>query len=234
MAITIHELSHGYVAYKLGDNTAKSMGRLTLNPIKHIDILGLAMIVLVGFGWAKPVPVDMHNFKHPKWHMAITAAAGPISNLILAVIAAFIFMLMPSLHEGYSFLAMLPELNMTFPEYAARFDGFVRAAPDFYSQPPIITLILHRMVLINVYLAIFNLLPIPPLDGSKVLFSLLPEKHYYTLMRYERFGMIFLIVLIFSGRFLNVDIFGIVIGNPAMSLLTAISEFAYNVTSVFA
>lgn len=213
IAITIHELSHGFIAYKLGDNTAKEMGRLTLNPIKHIDIIGLAMIVLIGFGWAKPVPVDMSKFKHPKWGMALTALAGPVSNVLLAFIVAFIFMLIPAPYGG--------------------FNAFDTAFTQNAGELPIITLIIHRLILINVFLAVFNILPIPPLDGSKVVFSLLPEKHYFTLMRYERYGMILLLILIFSGTFLSVDIFNIIIQRPAIALLVEIANFAHNFALFF-
>ena len=168
ICITIHELAHGYIAYKLGDSTAKNEGRLTLNPIKHIDPMGLLMMIVFRFGWAKPVPVNMYNFKNPKTGMAITAIAGPISNILLAGLVLLLYGLLYRVIIGFG-------------------DG---------GQ------MLLEMMIITAYiscaLAIFNLIPIPPLDGSKVLFSLLPEKQYFTLMRYERFGMIILLLLIFT------------------------------------
>jgi len=168
LCITIHELSHGFTAYRLGDRTAKDMGRLTLNPIKHIDPIGLLMMIIFRFGWAKPVPVNMYTFKHPKRYMAVTALAGPLSNIIMALVAMFI----------YGLLAMRI--------------GFMPStvASEFVRD------LLLNIIGFNIMLAVFNMLPIPPLDGSKILFSLLPEKNYYTLMRYERFGMILLIVAI--------------------------------------
>ena len=211
ICITVHELAHGYTAYKLGDNTAKDMGRLTLNPVKHIDIVGLAMILLVGFGWAKPVPVNMQNFKHPKAYMAVTAFAGPLSNIILAFIVMFVFMLLPYPYGGYTALVGV----------------FIS------DNMPIITMIIFRMALLNVMLAIFNLLPIPPLDGSKVLFSLLPDNIYNIVMKYERFGMIAILLLVFSGRFLSIDVFGILIRQPAMTVFFWITEFTQNVIGFF-
>ena len=189
ICITIHELAHGYIAYRLGHNTAKQMGRLTLNPIKHIDLVGLVMILLVGFGWAKPVPVNMRNFKHPKWYMAITAIAGPLSNIILAVFVILVLVLLPM------------------------------------TTPVIVRTIVNRMAFLSVILAIFNLLPIPPLDGSKVLFSLLPNDKYNKLMQYERFGMILIIALLFSGRFLEFDIFTNIVILPAWVMFSNIYEF---------
>jgi len=165
--ITFHELSHGFVAYRLGDNTAKSKGRLTLNPIKHIDVLGLICMAFMGFGWAKPVPVNMNNFKNPKSGMAIVALAGPVSNIVLAVVVLIIsFFFVPATDTGLIWN---------------------------------IWLILQRFTILSIGLAIFNIIPIPPLDGSKVLFSFLREDTYYNLMRYERYGMILLILLIWSG-----------------------------------
>jgi len=189
ICITIHELAHGYIAYRLGDNTAKQMGRLTLNPIKHIDLVGLVMILLVGFGWAKPVPVNMRNFKYPKWYMAITAFAGPLSNIILAVFVILVLVLLPM------------------------------------TTPGIVLTIVYRMAFLSIVLAIFNLLPIPPLDGSKVLFSLLPNDKYNKLMQYERFGMIIIIALLFSGRFLGFDIFDRIIIAPAEAIFFRIYVF---------
>ena len=175
LCITFHELAHGYTAYRLGDNTAKDMGRLTLNPIKHIDVFGLLMMVIFRFGWAKPVPVDMRNFKNPRTGMAITAIAGPLSNILLAVVTLFIL--------GLLYIPL---------------GGLRGGAP----QSVILDLI-ERTAYLNVALAMFNLLPIPPLDGSKVLFSFLSDNMYYKLMRYERFGFILLIILVnttfFSG-----------------------------------
>lgn len=164
ICMTIHESSHGLAAYLLGDPTAKSMHRLSLNPLRHIDWFGLAMMFVVGFGWAKPVPVDMRYFKKPKQGMAITALAGPFSNLVLA----FLLMLVCKgmyLSIGYS-----------------------------VGTRGIFTFLLTTAVL-SIGLGLFNLIPIPPLDGSKVLGALLPDRAYYMQMHYERYGMLLLILL---------------------------------------
>ncbi len=162
----IHELAHGWVAYKLGDNTAKREGRLTFNPIAHIDLIGMIMILVLGFGYAKPVPVNMNNFKNPKSGMALTALAGPCSNLILAFISIFIYYAL-----GSTAGSLIDYISLFF----------------MYSA------------IINVSLAAFNLLPIPPLDGSKILAGILPNRVYYKYMQYERYAMIALFVLMLSG-----------------------------------
>ncbi len=168
VCITLHELSHGYVAYRLGDPTAKNAGRLTLNPIRHIDPIGLAMMLIAKVGWAKPVPVDMRYFKDPKRGMAITALAGPVSNFVIALAALVLS-------------SALYRLHMT---------GWVGL---------LILCFLANVAVLSVGLGLFNLIPIPPLDGSKVLFSLLPDRAYRTILRYERFVMILVVVLTMSG-----------------------------------
>lgn len=169
VCVTIHETCHGLVAYKLGDPTAKDAGRLSLNPIRHVDLIGLVMLLVCHFGWAKPVPVDARNFKDPKKGMALTALAGPVSNVLLTVV----------LLVAYGLL-YFPLLKMG-------------EAGAFFL----------RLVLTTAYLstalAIFNIIPISPLDGSKVLYSVIPDKAYFTLLRYERYGMGILIVLVATG-----------------------------------
>lgn len=169
VTIVFHELSHGFVAFKLGDPTAQQRGRLTLNPIKHIDIIGLIMLLRFGFGWAKPVPVDMSNFKNPKRGMAITALAGPVANFLLAFAALLIFAIMVKFGVGID----LDNDTMAMPM------EFLTILAD-----------------ISIGLGIFNLIPIPPLDGSKILLSLLPDHMYYNVLRYEQFGMIILFVVL--------------------------------------
>lgn len=164
----IHEFAHAYSAVKLGDPTPKHMGRTTLNPFAHIDGLGSLLILLFGFGWAKPVEVNARNFKNPKGGMALTALAGPISNIIVGFV--FYILLKVSLSLG--------ALTVEFGIY--------------------IFLFFRYIVEINISLAIFNLIPIPPLDGSKILAALLPDRIYYNLMRYERYFSLILIFLIVS------------------------------------
>ena len=166
ICITLHELAHGYVAYRLGDDTAKRAGRLTLNPLRHIDIMGLLMMIVFKFGWAKPVPVNMWKFKNPKKGMAITAAAGPIANLLIALVFLVLYgFLFALLHRPGRSLNWLLEM-------------------------------LYITAYLSVALAIFNIIPIPPLDGSKVLFSCISDRSYTKLMYYERYGMIILLVLV--------------------------------------
>ncbi|MBO6055297.1 MAG: site-2 protease family protein [Oscillospiraceae bacterium] len=168
LCIAVHETCHGLAALALGDDTAKREGRLSLNPLRHIDPVGLLMMVFFHFGWARPVRVNMYRFKNPKAGMAITALAGPVSNIVLCLIGLMI--LYPVSYVSGSSKVM---------QYVLMF--------------------LSELVLISAGLAIFNFFPIPPLDGSKVLFSLLPDRAYAKLMQYERYGMILLVILLLSN-----------------------------------
>jgi Zn-dependent protease len=169
ICIIFHEVSHGYVAYRLGDNTAKNMGRLTFNPIKHLDIVGLLAMMFLHFGWAKPVPIEPGNFKNPKRGMAITALAGPVSNMLLAIAALFLLGLLK-----------LPFINNVVGYY--------------------VLVMIQKVSMLSVWLGIFNILPIPPMDGSKVFFAIASDRTYFKLMRYERYGLIIILLLSVSGR----------------------------------
>lgn len=173
LAIVCHEVSHGYVAWRFGDPTARMLGRLTLNPLKHIDIFGTLMIFFIGIGWAKPVPVVSENLRNPKRDMIWVAAAGPVTNILLATVSAFMLRGLVAISgpaAPESLLAMLVE--------------------------PLI-LMLAFSVYINLLLAIFNMIPVPPLDGGRVLSGLLPNRQAAALSRIEPYGMIVIIALVF-------------------------------------
>lgn len=176
VCIILHECAHGFAADCMGDHTARRNGRLSWNPVRHIDAFGLLMMVTVGVGWAKPVPVDARNFKHPKRGMAITALAGPVSNFLLAAAALFLA----------GVLYRLPLGSMSDALWTA------------YS---FVWMLLVRVAVLSVGLGLFNLIPIPPLDGSKVLFSFLPERIYFFILRYERYVMLAVMLVMWSGVF---------------------------------
>lgn len=176
ISLPVHEFAHGYVAYKLGDPTAKNMGRLTLNPIKHLDLFGAISMVFFGIGWAKPVQINPRNFRNPKAGMAISAAAGPISNLLLALVFMIIQKLMLILFAGVMFTSQ-----------------------SSYALASTILTLLDYLILINISLAIFNLLPIPPFDGSRIANYFLPERIYFQIMNYEQYIMIGVFVLLLTG-----------------------------------
>lgn len=171
LCLTVHEACHGLAAYALGDPTARDRHRLSLNPLRHIDWLGLAMMLAVGFGWAKPVPVDPRYFKRPKQGMALTALAGPVSNLLLALLAVF---LSRELYARGEWMPMGIRVSL-------------------------FQFLLYTLAPLSIGLGLFNLLPIPPLDGSKVLGAFLPDRAFFGLMRYERYGMFLLLALGWFG-----------------------------------
>ena len=196
-SLSVHEFSHGLAAYAVGDKTAKYSGRLSLIPLAHLDPFGAMCLFLFGFGWAKPVPVNPWNFKNKKGGMILTALAGPFSNFLLAFIAMVIYTLLGGLR------------------FSSASFGFTLASV-FYE-------LAYYMIMINLGLGLFNLIPIPPLDGSKVLTAILPERTYFKLMDYERYGFIILIILI------NTPIF-----NSLLNMCqSAVIDFYSNIIGLF-
>ena len=168
-ALTVHELAHGWVAFRLGDPTAKMAGRLTMNPLKHLDPLGVLAFVIMKIGWAKPVPVDPRYFRNPQKDMLLVALAGPGANVLLAIASA-----------------LLARVLVSMP-----------VLPLFVLQPLVGMLV--ASVWINIMLAVFNIIPIPPLDGSKVLMGLLPPEAARSFARIEPFGFFILLALFYTG-----------------------------------
>jgi Zn-dependent protease len=194
ISLGFHEFAHAYVSYKLGDPTARQLGRLTLNPLKHLDPFGTLMLLIsmakgFGFGWAKPVPINPSYYKNHKRGTVLVSLAGPVSNLILAFLFSF-----P--------MAYLVMKNGSVPNQI--FDSSIMLYGDDFSLQTIIFNISRFFYMINIGLAIFNILPIPPLDGSKILTALLPENQYFHLMRYENYiGMAFLAIMLFASWILS-------------------------------
>ena len=182
IALTVHEVCHGLVALWCGDGTARSMGRLSLNPFKHLDPIGFVMLLLLGFGFAKPVQVDPRNLKKPRRDMAFVSAAGPLSNLVLGFVFSLLYFLVAS--------------NLPYGAYfstAAFSDRFLYILVQF----------LQTCTLMNIGLCLFNLIPIPPLDGSKILYAFLPARVVWKIRPYERYGFYILMALLFFGYFSN-------------------------------
>ncbi len=176
IALTVHEVAHGWMAYKLGDPTAKAMGRLTLNPLKHLDPIGTICMLLFRFGWAKPVPIDSRYFKKPKRDVALTALAGPVSNILMAfcgiLIASVLAAIFNKTGVHSSIGGWIQWASISLLQY-------------FYS--------------LNLCLAVFNFLPVPPLDGSRIFLVFLPQKYYFGIMRYERYIQLALLVCLWLG-----------------------------------
>ena len=177
IAMVLHELSHAYVSYRLGDPTPKQTGRLTLNPLKHLDPIGSICLLVLGFGWAKPVQINPNYYKNPKVGTLWVSLAGPGMNFLLAFIGSL----------GVSLIYKITGDSISFQTEAG------------YRAFLYVFRFLYYFMLINIGLGVFNLIPFPPLDGSKVLATILPDRLYYTWMRYERYGQFILMVLLYAG-----------------------------------
>lgn len=198
LALSFHEFSHALAAKLLGDDTAKNAGRLTMNPIKHIEPIGLIMLIIFGLGWAKPVPIRNDKFKNPKLGMTITAFAGPFSNFIMAIAAALILVL----------------LEITIPDREQYYFLFIIFSATAY---------------LSIAFAIFNLLPFPPLDGSKILFSILPDRLYYKILRFEKYGIFVLLIVIFALDKAGINIIGEWTSKLYRFLVLSLYKFCINI-----
>lgn len=204
-AMPIHEFAHAWAADKMGDNTAKGMGRLNINPFSHLDLVGSFLILLTGFGWAKPVPVDTRNFKDRKKGMAITAIAGPLSNIIMAFICMIVFKVVLAI--GLSSFSLDPNASIWF-------------LIDMISV----------MVTTNIYIALFNLVPVPPLDGFNVLSFILPHKIYWKVMSKQRdISMIFLLIILFTPI---VEVPLSIAASSIIGLMDTATGFVFNIATV--
>ncbi|HEX9873235.1 MAG TPA: site-2 protease family protein [Deferrimonas sp.] len=193
LAVTLHEVAHGYTAERLGDPTARLLGRLTLNPLRHLDPIGTIALLFFGFGWARPVPVNFANLRRPRLHMIWVALAGPLTNLSLAVASALLLRA----------LSLVPDSVLQDGGMVSRMFEPVKLMAGF-------------SLYINIILAVFNLVPIPPLDGGRVMTGILPPRQAAMLARLEPFGFMIIILLIFFT-----DLWRIVL-SPAISLLVRI------------
>lgn len=194
VAFTIHEFAHAYVAYKFGDDTAYRLGRVSLNPVKHIDWFGFALLIIAGFGWAKAVPVDRRNFKRPRLMSIVVSAAGPLSNLIIAFIAVFT-------------IGML--------DHFSAIDSLSQGAQEA------VNLTLGYLLYINIVLFIFNLIPLPPLDGYRIVEDVAPRSFINTMRKYEHWGMFIFLIVVFIPPVKAVTIM------PLFSLGDTIIEYMF-------
>ena len=195
LVLPLHEFAHAWVARLCGDDTADSKGRLTLNPFSHVDPFGAILLLLTGFGWAKPVPINPNRMRNPRTGVIWTSLAGPASNLLIAFVMMIPFRILESIPIS---------------------------SEAMYNTLSIIYSILYFFILVNIGLAVFNLIPIPPLDGSKILYGLLPDSVYFGIMRYENWLSLILFVVLFSG----------VLDGPLISIRTVIFDGMNNLCAL--
>ncbi len=207
LSLCLHETAHGWVAYKLGDPTARNLGRLTLNPLKHLDPIGFIFMLLFGIGWAKPVPINTRHFKNPRVGMALSGIAGPVSNLLLG------------------FLGMVLYVLTVVICIVAGVD------PWAIVWIKVLLLFLDALAFLNIALAVFNLIPVPPFDGSRFAYVFLPTKWYFKVMQYERYTGIVIMAIIFILSRIGYNPIGIVVGfimDNTMNLLTFLATLLLN------
>ena len=212
ISLTVHEYCHGYAAYKCGDNTAEWNGRLTLNPLKHLDPIGTIMMLVFGFGYAKPVPINPRNFKHYKLGLCIVSIAGPLSNALLALLGALVFAITVQINPGMMYTDTITNFDIAWINFVATF------------------------VIANASLAVFNLLPIPPLDGSRIVTALLPAKLAYYYNKYEGYIMIAVFALLYFNILDNVIYFlrnGLLVGIEWLTGLIPFSDITMQFIKYF-
>lgn len=218
ITLSVHEASHGYAAYKLGDPTAKMFGRLTLNPFKHFDPIGAVCLLVFGIGWAKPVPVNARYFKNPKKGMAITAFAGPLSNILMALIGLTAIRILDiTLFDGLYYQPVFD--GMTLSDIAL--GAIISEGFTVMQKLQFVAVFFFEMfATMNIALALFNLIPVPPFDGSRIAFAILPDRYYFGIMKYER-----IIMLIFLVAFY-------MFGDGFSYIVTGVFDIIYKIISL--